>query len=59
LSSQGLVWLEKLQKGETLTAQERQLAQAKLDDAAKVQDELVIAVVYPLEALLNGVAVKN
>ena len=56
LSSQGLIWVEKLQKGETLTAQERQQAQAKLDDAAKVQDELVIAVVYPLEVLLNGVA---
>ena len=56
LSSQGLTWVEKLQKGETLTAQERQQAQAKLDDAAKVQDELVIAVVYPLEVLLNGVA---
>ncbi|MBU9846557.1 beta-N-acetylhexosaminidase [Rahnella ecdela] len=54
LSSQGLAWLEKLQKGETLTAQERQQAQAKLDDAAKVQDELVIAVVYPLEQLLAG-----
>lgn len=55
LSAQGLVWLEKLQKGETLTAQERQQAQLQLDEAAKVQDELVIAVVYPLETLLAGV----
>ena len=55
LSANGLIWLEKLQKGETLNAQERQQAQSQLDDAAKVQDEVVLAVVYPLEKLLAGV----
>ncbi|MFO6297533.1 beta-N-acetylhexosaminidase [Rahnella selenatireducens] len=59
LSSQALVWLEKLQKGETLSAQERQQAQVALDEAAKVQDELVLAVVYPLEKLLGGVQVQK
>lgn len=59
LSSQGLVWLEKLQKGETLSVQKRQQAQAALDDAAKVQDELVLAVVYPLEKLLGTVPVQK
>jgi hexosaminidase len=55
LSANGLIWLEKLQKGKTLNAQERQQAQSQLDDAAKVQDEVVLAVVYPLEKLLAGV----
>ncbi len=55
LSALGLTWLDKLQKGGSLTAQERQQAQAQLDDAAAIHDELVIAMVYPLEVLLNGV----
>ncbi|MFD3246735.1 hypothetical protein [Rahnella aquatilis] len=35
--------------------QERRQAQAQLDDVAAIHDELVIAMVYPLEVLLNGV----
>ena len=51
--------LSPVTQGETLSAQERQQAQAALDDAAKVQDELVLAVVYPLEKLLAGVPVQK
>ncbi|MGY2999632.1 hexosaminidase [Ewingella americana] len=55
LSELGLQWLDKIQKGESITAEERQQAQAQLDGAAQIQDELVIAAVYPLERLLQGV----
>jgi hexosaminidase len=55
LSELGLQWLNKIQKGESITAEERQQAQAQLDGAAQIQDELVIAAVYPLERLLQGV----
>jgi len=55
LAGLGLQWLDKIQKGETISAQERQQGQAQLDKAAQLQDELVIAAVYPLERLLQGV----
>lgn len=55
LSELGLQWLDKIQKGQSITAEERQQAQAQLDGAAQIQDELVIAAVYPLERLLEGV----
>ena len=55
LSELGLQWLDKIQKGESITAEQRQQAQAQLDGAAQIQDELVIAAVYPLERLLQGV----
>lgn len=55
LSALGLQWLDNVQKGESLTAQQRQQGQAQLDAAAQIQDELVIAAVYPLERLLQGV----
>src|SRR5471030_300565 len=55
LSELGLQWLDNMQKGESMTAQQRQQAQAQLDASAQIQDELVIAAVYPLERLLQGV----
>lgn len=55
LSELGLQWLDEIQKGESLTAQQRQQGQAQLDAAAQIQDELVIAAVYPLERLLQGI----
>lgn len=38
----------------TLDDKEYASVQAQLDEAAKTQDELVIAAVYPLEKLLPG-----
>ncbi len=55
LSALGLQWLDNVQKGESLTAQQRQQGQAQLDAAAQIQDGLVIAAVYPLERLLQGI----
>lgn len=57
LASSGLLWLDKLQQGKGLSPQQRQEAKKQLDTAAVVQDELVIAAVYPLQHLLN--ALKN
>ncbi|ORJ26957.1 family 20 glycosylhydrolase [Rouxiella badensis] len=55
LSVLGLKWLDNIQRGEHITAEERQKAQTQLDSAAQIQDELVIAAVYPLQRLLQGV----
>ncbi|MGV8924192.1 MAG: beta-N-acetylhexosaminidase [Ewingella sp.] len=54
LSELGLQWLDQVQKGTAISQQERQQAQAQLDAAAQIQDELVIAAVYPLQRLLQG-----
>lgn len=55
LAELGLQWLDKIQKGENISMQERLQAQTQLDAAAQIQDELVIAAVYPLQRLLQGV----
>lgn len=55
LSELGLQWLDNVQKGTAISQQERQQAQAQLDAAAQIQDELVIAAVYPLQRLLQGI----
>lgn len=58
LSELGLMLLDKWQKGQGISDSYRQLAQRQLDDAALVQDEVVIAMVNPLTRLLNALKVQ-
>lgn len=58
LASLGLMLLERYQQGKPLSKAEAEQAQQQLDDAAQIRDEVVIAAVYPLEALLRGIAVQ-
>lgn len=46
--------LERYRQGKPLSGAEAEQAQRQLDAAAQVRDEVVIAAVYPLEALLRG-----
>ncbi|VXD07262.1 Beta-N-acetylhexosaminidase [Enterobacterales bacterium 8AC] len=58
LSDLGLMLLERYQHGKPLSQAEAAQAQQQLDAAAQIRDEVVIAAVYPLEALLRAVAVQ-
>ncbi|WP_337264951.1 MULTISPECIES: beta-N-acetylhexosaminidase [unclassified Serratia (in: enterobacteria)] len=58
LSDLGLMLLERYQQGKPLSQAEAAQAQQQLDAAAQIRDEVVIAAVYPLEALLRAVAVQ-
>ncbi|KFK94066.1 MULTISPECIES: family 20 glycosylhydrolase [unclassified Serratia (in: enterobacteria)] len=55
LADLGLMLLERYQQGKPLSQAEVAQAQRQLDAAAQIRDEVVIAAVYPLEALLRGV----
>ncbi|MFZ1874447.1 MAG: family 20 glycosylhydrolase [Chania sp.] len=57
LADLGLMLLEHYQQGKPLSKAEAEQAQQQLDAAAQIRDEVVIAAVYPLEALLRAVAV--
>ncbi|RTF88593.1 hypothetical protein D9B71_26040, partial [Serratia marcescens] len=50
----GLTLLERHQQGKPLSRAEAEQVQRRLDAAAQTRDEVVIAAVYPLEALLRG-----
>jgi len=54
LASVGLRLMDLLARQETLDEPEKVSIQRELDSAAKVQDEVVIAAVYPLEKLLQA-----
>jgi len=58
LSTLGLMLLERRQQGKPLSSAEAEQAQQQLDAAAQARDEVVIAAVYPLEALLRGLRVE-
>ncbi|MFI8415010.1 beta-N-acetylhexosaminidase [Serratia sp. NPDC078593] len=58
LSTLGLTLLERWQQNTPLSKAEAAHAQAQLDAAAQVRDELVIAAVYPLESLLQALTVQ-
>ena len=50
----GLTLLDRHQQDKPLSRAEAEQAQRRLDAAAQTRDEVVIAAVYPLEALLRG-----
>lgn len=54
LATLGLTLLERHQQDKPLSRAEAEQAQRRLDAAAQTRDEVVIAAVYPLEALLRG-----
>lgn len=58
LADLGLMLLERYQQGKPLSQAEAVQAQQQLDAAAQIRDEVVIAAVYPLEALLRAVAAQ-
>ncbi|MHA7845132.1 family 20 glycosylhydrolase [Serratia sp. D1N4] len=58
LADLGLMLLDRYQQGKPLSKAEAERAQQQLDAAAQIRDEVVIAAVYPLEALLRGIAVR-
>lgn len=58
LTDLGLMLLERYQQGKPLSQAEAAQAQQQLDAAAQIRDEVVIAAVYPLEALLRGVTAE-
>lgn len=58
LSTLGLMLLERYQQGKPLSKTEAGQIQQQLDAAAQVRDEVVIAAVYPLEALLRACAIE-
>lgn len=58
LSTLGLMLLERYQQGKPLSKTEAGQIQQQLDAAAQVRDEVVIAAVYPLEALLHASAIE-
>ncbi|SQI30564.1 Beta-hexosaminidase [Serratia plymuthica] len=58
LSTLGLMLLERYQQSEPLSKTEAGQIQQQLDAAAQVRDEVVIAAVYPLEALLRACAIE-
>jgi len=58
LAALGLTLLERYQQDKPLSRTEAEQAQLRLDAAAQTRDEVVIAAVYPLEALLRGLQVQ-
>jgi len=58
LADLGLMLLERYQQGKPLSQAEAAQAKQQLDAAAQIRDEVVIAAVSPLEALLRAVAVQ-
>ncbi len=58
LSTLGLMLLERYQQGKPLSKTEAGQIQQQLDAAAQVRDEVVIAALYPLEALLRACAIE-
>jgi len=58
LSTLGLMLLERYQQGKPLSKAEATQIQQQLDAAAQIRDEVVIAAVYPLEALLRASAIE-
>jgi hexosaminidase len=58
LADLGLMLLDRYQQGKPLSQAEAEQAQQQLDAAAQIRDEVVIAAVYPLEALLRGITVR-
>ena len=58
LSTLGLMLLERYQQGKPLSKAEATQIQQQLDAAAQIRDEVVIAAVYPLEALLRASVIE-
>lgn len=58
LATLGLTLLDRHQQGKPLSRAEAEQAQRRLDAAAQTRDEVVIAAVYPLEALLRGLKME-
>ncbi len=55
LAEMGLRLTELVERGGSISNEQRKAWQRELDEAAQVRDEVVIAVVYPLEKLLRAV----